>query len=65
MATPIQSILASFDALPDADKHVAAVEILRRYPAADQRDLSDQALTELADQLFCDLDAAEVSHGDP
>ncbi len=32
MTETMQQILTSFDALPDADKHQVAIEILRRMP---------------------------------
>jgi hypothetical protein len=60
MTAPVQQLLDSFDALPDADKHEAAVEILRRV--AGERDPSGDALVALADELFCTMDAEETGH---
>jgi hypothetical protein len=59
MTAPVQHILDSFDALSDADKHQAAVEILRRYAGAAEGDLPEGALVEAADELFQALDAEE------
>ena len=39
-----QQLLKSFDALPEADKHRAAVEILRRALPAAEGDLPESAL---------------------
>ncbi len=60
MTAPVRQLLDSFDALSDADKHQAAVEILRRYAAAAEGDLSEAALVEAADELFRALDAEEA-----
>ena len=37
MPETVQELLTSFDALPDADKHQVAVEILRRVPLSEER----------------------------
>ncbi len=60
MTAPVRQLLDSFDALSDADKHQAAVEILRRYAAAVEGDLPEAALVEAADELFRALDAEEA-----
>ena len=52
MNLAIQQLLASFDALPEADKHQAAVEILRRVSASLEGDIPEAALAEAADELF-------------
>jgi hypothetical protein len=49
------------DALPDADKHEAAVEILRRY-AVSAGDVPADALVQVADELFQALDEEEAAH---
>ena len=49
MTASVRQLLDSFDALSDADKHQAAVEILRRFGAAAEGDLPDAALIEAAD----------------
>ena len=63
VTAPVQQILDSFDALPDADKHQAAVEILRRVTG--EKDMAEDALVELADELFCTLDEEESGHAPP
>jgi hypothetical protein len=60
MTAPVQQILDSFDALPEAERHQAAVEILRRVTG--EKDMSEDALTGLADELFCTLDDEETGH---
>ncbi len=62
MSTSVQQLLSSFDALSDADKHEAAVEVLRRVQEDTPDELSEQAMVEAADELFRDLDAREAMH---
>ncbi len=62
MPTAVQQLLESFDALPEGDKHRAAVEILRRVLPASPGDLPESALVEAADELFRALDAEEAAH---
>jgi hypothetical protein len=63
MTATAQQLLHSFDALPDAEKHQVAIEILRRFPGAVEGDLPESALVEAADELFRTLDANEAGHG--
>jgi hypothetical protein len=63
MTTPVQQLLNAFDRLQEAEKHQAAVEILRRVSAAVEGDLPEAALVEAADELFRALDAEEAGHG--
>ena len=44
MNTGIQQVLEGFDALPDPEKHQAAVEILRRLAPANEGDLPGDRL---------------------
>jgi len=60
--TAVQQLLESFEALPEADKHRAAVEIFRRVSAAGEGDMPESALVEAADELFRALDAEEAGH---
>lgn len=60
MTASVRQLLDSFDALSEADKHQAAVEILRRFGGAG--DLPEAALVEAADELFRALDAEEAGH---
>jgi hypothetical protein len=62
MTTAVQQLLDSFDALPEAEKHQATVEILRRVSASVGGDLPEAALVEAADELFRALDAEEAGH---
>ena len=61
MPTSVQQLLESYDALPDADKHLAAIEILRRYLPA-EGDLPESTLVQSAEVLFLPLDAEEARH---
>jgi hypothetical protein len=60
MNQPLQQFLTAFDALSDTDKHIAAVEVLRRAWPNDVPTLPDEALIEAADAIFIDLDAREA-----
>jgi hypothetical protein len=62
MTTKVKQLLGDFDALPEADKQQASVEILRRVAAASEGDLPEAALVEAAEELFSTLDAEEASH---
>lgn len=65
MTQPVQQVLTAFDALSDADKHVAAIEVLRRVGADDQPPLSDESLIAAADMLFAELDDREAADAQP
>ena len=62
MSSTVHGILTTLDALADADKHAAVVEILRRFSGSTERDLSAEALTGMADELFQALDREEACH---
>jgi hypothetical protein len=62
MTATAQQLLDSFDALPDADKHQVAVEILRRLAGAGNRDLPEGTLVGAADELFRTLDEEETGN---
>ena len=62
MTTAVQQLLNAFDALPETDKHQAAVAILRRVVVPVEGDLPESALVEAADELFRALDAEEDGH---
>jgi len=64
MTTAVQALLETFDALSDAERQEAAVEILRRMMPADG-ELPEGALVETADTLFCMLDAEEAANAGP
>ena len=59
MTTAVRQLLESFKALSEAEKHEAAVELLRQVQHEADGPLPDQALVEAADELFCELDARE------
>jgi hypothetical protein len=62
MTSAVRDLLESFEALSETDQQEAAVEILRRMQP--QGELPDEALVEIADELFRSLDAEE-SADDP
>jgi hypothetical protein len=62
MTATVRQLLDSFNTLSEADKHQAAVEILRRYAGTAEGDLPEGALVEAADELFRALDAEEADH---
>lgn len=59
MTTAVHNLLNSYDALPPAEQHEAAVAILRRAALSVQGDIPQEALVGLADELFQALDAEE------
>lgn len=63
MSEAVQSLIKSFDALDDNDKQLAAALVLRRAANLAGDSLSDESLVALADDLFCEWDAREASHG--
>lgn len=63
MTDSVQQLLASFDRLSRDQQDDVATEILRRTATRELPPLSDDARTELADQLFVQLDQHEaLSH---
>jgi hypothetical protein len=65
MSTAVQQLLNTFDSLSEADKHQAAVEVLRRVSKNADGDLPESALLQAADELFQALDAEEAAHAQP
>jgi hypothetical protein len=65
MSFAVKTLLNSFETLSESDKHEAAVEILKRSAAVASGDLPDEALIEMADELFQALDANESGHAKP
>jgi hypothetical protein len=63
MAETVRDLLRTFDALPPAEKHQVAAEILRRWAPDDG--LPDAALDELAAELFRGYDAEEAARAAP
>jgi hypothetical protein len=60
MSTAVRSLLATFDALSEAEQQEAAAELLKRTAHLDYGPLPDEALVELAEQSFLEHDAREA-----
>ena len=56
-----QSILESFNQLPEPEKLEIATEIIKRVVMLDFPPLTDEALTEVADALFVEHDEMEAN----
>ena len=63
MTTEAQTILESFDSLPDAEKREVASEIVRRTLQSDFPPLSDEELVAIAEETFLELDRGEAEDG--
>ena len=61
MSTATQSILESFNQLPEPKKHELAAEIIRLTADLDIPPLTDEDLAVIADELFVELDSEEES----
>jgi hypothetical protein len=59
MPPAVRALLESFDALSEADRLEAAVEILRRISPGDAG-VTDRAFVEVADEAFSILDAEDA-----
>lgn len=59
MTRAARHLIETFDALPDDEKRVVTVEILRRTALEDQTSLDEADLVLAADQVFLDLDRRE------
>lgn len=59
MTEPVNELLNAFDALSDAERRVAAAEVLRRVLQDEPGDLEEDALTAAAEDLFLELDERE------
>jgi hypothetical protein len=59
MSEFVRQLLASFDALSEADKEAAVEQLLRRLPS--RGDVPEAALHAAADELFAALDAEEAA----
>jgi hypothetical protein len=58
-------LLANFEALSPHEQHEVLAAMLRRTAELPSNFLADHQLTELADELFLTLDAAEDANGEP
>ncbi len=63
MTTAVHALLETFDGLSDEERKEAAAEILRRV-ALSEGELTDDALLEVADDLFRSLDLEEATDAD-
>ncbi len=63
MSAAVQDFLHSFEALSEAERHEAVVELLRRAIA--QPELPDDALVTAADEVFRELDEREAADARP
>lgn len=63
MTTEADSVLRSFEMLPDADKREVASAIIRQSLELDVPPLSDDELVSTAEELFLKLDEEEAKDG--
>jgi NADH:ubiquinone oxidoreductase subunit E len=66
VTTAVRQLLESFQSLSETEKYEASVEILRHLQQEAKGPLPDEALAEIADELFRQLDAREAAdaHGE-
>jgi len=57
MSEAAQRILDEFEALPEPDRHIVALEIIRRSGSYDSP--SEEELVLVAEEVFLDLDRRE------
>ena len=62
MNKSVETLLESFDRLPDEAKREAASEIIRRSVKLNIPPLEDEALVEVAENVFLELDKHESEH---
>jgi hypothetical protein len=63
MTSDVQTILNSFELLPDSAKQEVASVIIHRILELDSPPLSDLDFTSAADELFSELDRNESRNG--
>jgi hypothetical protein len=63
MTEAVQGLLQTFDALTDAEKQEATVQLLRRAVEDESGDVPEDALVAAAEDLFLELDAREAADG--
>jgi hypothetical protein len=59
MTTEVESILRSYDSLPDADKRELASEIIRRSLKLHTPPLSEEEFVSIAENIFLEFDRSE------
>jgi hypothetical protein len=65
MTDAANSLLTTFDGLPEDDQRLVAVEILRRTAHIEYGSLDDETLDRLADERFVALDDEESADENP
>lgn len=60
MTASVQQIINAFEGLSPTEKHEAAIEIIRRVAKTTTEDFPVEALHELTDLTFQELDAREA-----
>ena len=63
MTQAVEELLRRFDALSDAEKQEATVQLLRRVVEEESGDVPGEALVAAAEELFLELDAREAANG--
>jgi hypothetical protein len=63
MTEAVQGLLQTFDALTDAEKREATVQLLRWAVEDESGDVPEDALVAAAEDLFLELDAREAADG--
>ena len=63
MTIAVRDLLRSFQSLSDAEKHEAAILLLRQVVQGETGDVGDESLVAVAEEMFLDLDAREADDG--
>ena len=63
MTESVESLLDSFDRLPEEAKREAASEILKRSAGFDLPPLPEEALIQATEDIFLRLEEQESNHG--
>ena len=61
MTKAVEFVLDAFDQLSEDERRDAVIEILERAAQIDYPPLSDEALSQIADELFQNYDALEAA----
>ncbi|MBI3866647.1 MAG: hypothetical protein HY290_32600 [Planctomycetia bacterium] len=64
MTAKVRELLDTFEQLPHAEQHEAAIEIMRRTVPTATQPLNEDVLVEQAEALFLSLDAEEAAAGE-
>ena len=62
MTTAVKQLIESFEQLSTSEQRQAVKELLRRSMEPSYGPLSDEALTEIAEESFLELDQREASN---